>query len=154
MEVKELNILALDLATRTGWAEQVGKEKDYGSVDFSVGRGESPGIRFLKMRKWLTDKHVRGAYELVIYEQPHHRGGAATMVCVGLACEVQAFAAMHHLDLTNVHTATLKKWATGNGRASKEDMVRTAVSLGYQPMNDDEADAIHLLRYAKEKFGI
>lgn len=35
----------------------------------------------------------------------------------------------------------LKKWATGNGGASKEEMTARARDFGFRPSNDDEADA-------------
>jgi crossover junction endodeoxyribonuclease RuvC len=45
-----------------------------------------------------------------------------------------------------VAPSTLKKYATGDGRADKLAMVAAAQSLGYRPVNDDEADAA-LLRH-------
>lgn len=45
---------------------------------------------------------------------------------------------------------TLKKYATGYGRASKEDMVEYARDLYPEVANHDEADAIHLAKYVSE----
>ena len=49
-----MKILALDLATLTGWASSVGRTS--GVQVFDVRRGESPGMRFLRCRAWLRDK--------------------------------------------------------------------------------------------------
>lgn len=54
-----------------------------------------------------------------------------------------------------VNVATLKKWATGNGRATKLDMVNACVSrYNHRPKNDDEADAMHLYHYYLRKHRI
>lgn len=46
---------------------------------------------------------------------------------------------------------SLKKFATGNGHAEKDDMINTAIGFGYRNLPDgadDLADAFHLARYA------
>jgi crossover junction endodeoxyribonuclease RuvC len=48
------------------------------------------------------------------------------------------------LDIVEVPPSSLKLAATGNGNASKDDMVAAAVAAGATPRNDDEADAWHL----------
>jgi len=93
-----------------------------------------------------------GKIDIIVYEQAHHRGGAATAVCVGLITEVQAFAAEHDIELMPVHTATLKKFATGSGRADKKDMVQAAQKRGWNPQDHNEADAALLLEYALNEF--
>jgi len=53
------------------------------------------GILFLKTRKWMQDmlqRHVipyGDAENIVVYEQAHFRGGAATELCVGLQTRAQ-----------------------------------------------------------------
>ncbi len=150
-----MNILALDMATRTGWASNVFGRRS-GVIEFALKRGESPGMRFLRCRVWLNEmwKLFEGQLELIVYEQAHHRGGAATACCVGLVTEVQAFAAEHNIELMPVHTATLKKWATGNGRANKADMIQEAEARGWNPQDDNEADAQLLLEYGLNEMRI
>lgn len=92
--------------------------------------------------------NLLGNIDLIVYEQAHHRGGAATACCVGLVSTVQAFAAEHRAELMPVHTAELKKWATGKGNAGKPEMIKAAKGRGWDPDDDNEADAALLLEYA------
>lgn len=143
-----MKILALDLATKTGWCA----DSLSGVQTFDVKRGESPGMRFLRCRAWLAEMYALVPnLSVLVYEQAHHRGGAATACCVGLVTVVLEFAAKSKLELMPVHTATLKKWATGNGRAGKPDMIKAAIQRGYKPIDDNEADACLLYEYAKEQ---
>lgn len=144
-----LNILSLDTATKTGWATNIHGRRS-GVTEFALKRGESPGMRFLRCRSWLNEMWslLGGEIDVIVYEQAHHRGGAARAVCVGLVTEVQAFAAEHNIELMPVHTATLKKFATGSGRANKVDMIQAAKDRGWDPQDDNEADAALLLEYA------
>jgi crossover junction endodeoxyribonuclease RuvC len=49
------------------------------------------------------------------------------------------------IPYVEIKPTSLKKWATGNGRASKTEMVAAAQAAGADIANDDEADA-YLLR--------
>lgn len=148
-------VLGLDCATKTGWClwdAAAGKRLESGVVTFTVGRGESPGLRFLRFRTWLYELVRLGTANglaLVAYEQAHHRGGAATELCVGFTTRVQEIAADNRIECATVHTGTLKKWATGSGAAGKPEMMAAAVPhLGRDPIDDNEADAVHIARWA------
>lgn len=54
------------------------------------------------------------------------------------------------LALLELPPSSLKKWSTGHGRASKDDMVRAARERKYSPRNHDEADAALLREYGLE----
>ncbi len=149
-----MNLFALDIATKTGWATNIHGRRS-GIIEFAVKRGESPGMRFLRCRAWLNEMWglLNSQIQLIVYEEAHYRGGASTAVCVGLITEVVAFSAQHDIELMSVHTATLKKFATGNGRAGKPDMIRAAMARGWAPQDDNEADAALLLEYAFKELG-
>lgn len=54
-----------------------------------------------------------------------------------------------------VNVAALKKFATGNGRATKLDMIRACEDkYNYRPRTDDEADAFWVFRYYCHKYRI
>ena len=146
-------ILALDLATRTGWAiVRDGRVVESGVQDFTKRRGESNGLLFLRARKWLS-KFADHRPDLVAYEAAHFRGGAATEICVGLQTRAQEQAAEWGVESAPVPTGTLKKWATGKGGADKAAMIAWAASkLGRQPEDDNEADAVAVGLWAAETY--
>ncbi len=147
-----MNIFALDLATKTGWSTNIHGRRT-GVIEFPIKRGESPGMRFLRCRAWLNEmwKLLGGQVDVICYEQAHHRGGAATACCVGLITELLAFAAEHNIEIMPVHSATLKKFATGSGKANKKEMIKAAEQQGWNPQDDNEADACLLLEYAMDE---
>lgn len=155
-----LRVLALDCASKTGWA--VGERDaaaqrrliDSGVQEFDLRRGESAGLRFLRFRAWLRElRSVAGPFNLVIFEQAHHRGGAATELCVGMTTRAQEFAAEMGAEHASLHTATLKKATTGRGNAEKSDMIQAAQEVwGRRPADDNEADALCLLKYAIDNY--
>jgi len=149
-------ILALDLATKTGWAAMAPGwlAPERGVQEFALGRGESPGMRFIRFRAWLEALATYLNPRLVVFEQTHMRGGAATEIAIGFSTRVQEIAASLGAEHAAVHTATLKKHATGNGRADKAAMTEAAERRwGLRPQDDNEADALAVLAYAIDSYG-
>lgn len=144
-----MRTLALDMGSRCGWAIGNADEVTSGVWDIVPRRGESPGMRYLHLRAQLQT--VRAAYPdlaTVFYEQAHHRGGAATEYAVGCVATVQAWCAEHGIEHAAVHSATIKKHATGKGNAPKDAVMTAMRSRGFAPADDNEADALALLDWA------
>ncbi len=144
-----MNILALDCATRTGYAFQIDGKTESGVQDFSKKRGESGnGLLFLRFRAWLNNNFKNCNIKVISFEQAHHRGGSATEICVNLTGRVQEFAAEIGAEYMGVHTATIKKYAIGKGKADKEAMIEWFTrKFNRVPIDDNEADAMALLEY-------
>ena len=149
-----MKILSLDLGTRCGWACRPGTGRIYSGVqDFSLKRGESSGLRFLNFDVWLTAMLVLHEPKLVVYEQAHHRGGPATACLVGMAGILQKVCAAYNSECVPIHTATLKKFATGSGRASKEDMIAKAEEVfNIKVIDDNQADALMMLSWGIKEY--
>lgn len=151
-------ILAFDCATTTGWATNRDGVQS-GTQKFELRRGSSPGMRFLEFNKWVERMICLTNPSLLAFEQAHHRGGAATEVCVGFTTRIIEAAARHDIEHIAVHDKTIKKFATGNGNCGKPAM-QNAASVRYphyQPHQDegaDEADALCLLSYCISEFNI
>lgn len=155
-------MLALDMATATGWAllDERGVVTS-GVQTFPTKRGESPGMRWLRFGAWVREL-VRlgglGAGDVIAYEQPLgvHRGGAAAQVAHGLTTKVQEIAADLGLELACVGPAALKKHATGKGNAKKPQMIEAARArwAGQAIEDDNQADALLVLAWALEDLGV
>ncbi len=141
-----MNRWAFDLATETGWAIS-GDPTITGTFDLSPRRGDSAGMRFVYLRARLNELlQAFGKPDLVIFEQAHHRGGPATQVGVGLMTHLMSWCCEQGIEYRAVHSATLKKQATGSGRADKDAMCAAASKVaGVAITNDNQADAILLL---------
>ncbi len=154
--MSNVTILALDLGRSTGWAVLQNGIVTIGTQEFPDKRGESPGMLYLRFGGWLEQMYeiMMKKLGLVIYEQAHHRGGAATQVAVGLTTKVLEFCAKYEIQCMTVHTSTLKKVSTGNGAANKDRMMEAARAKGHSPANHDEADAVLALEYARDEIGV
>lgn len=152
------NILALDIATHTGFAHSNGIS---GMQDFALKRGDSPGMRLLYFRSWLINFLDKAPTDLVVYEQSgRHLSQAATHVCHGLIGIAELVVAEREkagqeIVITSAAPMELKKFVMKefNGGAkrkmTKERMI-LAVETTWQDVkieSDDHADAILLLWY-------
>lgn len=152
---KEMKILALDLATNSGWASTEGDTiMVSGTVNFAIKRGESPGMLFVRFRAWLSEMLDELKPDIVGYELPHHRGGAATRVLVGMCTHLESVCASKYIEYTGVRSNILKKHATGKGRAGKEIMVAKAEEAWptISFLDDDHADAVWIADYVYSVF--
>ena len=138
-------ILALDLAKSTGFCELTdGFLVESGTV---LLEGDLTA-RFIGLREWLDQ---RLSVDVVVVERGHCRGWAPTISGIGFRTVAAIHARMRSSGFDEVHTGTLKKWATGNGKASKARMMERASELAGRDIKcDDEADAICLAFYSWE----
>lgn len=151
-------ILALDLGTKTGWA--YGAPRGFiecGTVDFGgkEGRFEGGGMRYLKFRRWIAETiRVERITEVVFEEVHRHIGVAAAHAYGGFLGQLTAYCEEVVVPYSSIAVGTIKKFATGNGAAKKDKMIAAAEALGYKVVDDNAADALHLLRcyVAKNNF--
>lgn len=154
-----MEILALDLATKTGWAYRESGKIISGVEDFSVAKHDDPAMRFVKLKDWLL-ANIYFDDLTVFYEQPHKGGGRGAEFLIGMVVVVKMLCAEHGVSYDKVETKTLKFEAAGHGNASKDDMILSANgvmnlgSSGFQRKitDDNEADAICLLAYAESQY--
>ena len=147
-------ILAQDLGTQTGWAlrTDVG-DIISGSASFKPGRFEGGGMRYLRFRRWLTDVQTSQQDDLgaVFFEEVRrHAGVDAAHAYGGFLATLTAWCEHHCIPYSAIPVGTIKKHATGKGNADKAAMVAAVRALGYEPEDDNEADAIALLDFVIE----
>ncbi len=147
-----MKILALDLGATLGWAVVKDPEcrvLNYGEVRFNGDRG----YRLWRFQDWLHRKVYEFSPDVLIFERPFCRGLHATRSLWGMAGVAEAEAHGQGVTSLDIVPTTLKKWATGSGRADKELMIQAAEVLIYpdeRTLREHEADAIILGLYAAE----
>lgn len=146
-----MNILALDNGSRSGWASEINGQRNSGVQCFGVHPGDTPGWRYIRFNVWLYKWREKNL-DLVAYERPipFHNSGASAEVAFGFSTRIEEFCSRHNIRRMLVSPSTLKKWATGNGRAKKPQMVKAAQILKPGIVDDNEADALWLLNFAVE----
>lgn len=151
--------LALDLGTHLGWALQHSDGRvESGVEDFSPDKHEQDGLRFLRFRAWLHDVKVRleaGGEELALirYERINFAMPGqvyASHVYGANWGTLTAWAEHHKIEYEGIYPTTIKKYVTGSGRASKDQVKRAVRALGFNPATHDEADALALLALTME----
>ncbi len=146
-------ILALDLATQTGWACEGSGVITSGTVGFKGrDRYEGGGMRYLRFRKWLREMIELGKPELVVYEEVRrHMSTDAAHVHGGLLAVMQAELEAKEIPYTGIPVGTVKKVATGKGNASKDEMIAAAKAKWPREniVDDNQADALWILEAGK-----
>ncbi len=144
-------ILALDLGTTTGWALRSSDGAiTSGSAGFRPQRFEGGGMRFLRFKRWLAElKDMTGGIHALYFEEVRrHVSTDAAHAYGGFLATLTAWCEHHQIPYKGVPVGTIKKHATGKGNASKDDVLSAIRALGHAPADDNEADALALLRWA------
>lgn len=150
-----MNILTIDPGSHCGWASLVDGRIESGVQNFSLKRGESKGIRFLRFNTWLVGMLELVKPHVVVYEMAHFRGGHATEILVGMTTRIEQFCEERGIEYSSVHSGTLKKQICGKGNANKKEVMMAVKKIYNREVSgDDEADALALLDYAIKEFSI
>jgi len=144
-------LLALDLGQQTGWAlHQASGLITSGTQGFKPGRFEGGGMPLLRFAAWLSELHgTAGPLAIVVFEEVRaHKGTAAAHTYGAFLGQLSAWCESHGVAYQGVPVATIKKHATGKGNAGKDLVIAAMQMLGYQPADDNEADALAILHWA------
>ena len=156
-------VLALDIATQTGWAlgpvpaapvtplevaaGALASTPESGTRSFD-GKG---GQFFNNFAGWVGAMLTRHEPAFLIYEAPvlPARTQIATLRRLyGMVAVVEVVArCWPETQVFEVPLQLIKKHATGNGRAKKSAMIAAAKRMGWKPKDDNEADALWLWDY-------
>jgi Holliday junction resolvasome RuvABC endonuclease subunit len=133
-------ILALDIATKTGWKTATAS----GVWDLKPNRGESEGMRVVRFKSKVKEIIVLEGITLVSYERPAGIHKSSIMVASQMVGVLLDLCIELNVDVACYSANEIKKFATGKGNAGKPLMIQAAIDLGFNPKDDNEADAIHL----------
>ncbi|MDA0782396.1 MAG: hypothetical protein O2942_09065 [Proteobacteria bacterium] len=141
-------ILALDLGTNTGWAacDETGSTTS-GTIHFKTNRFEGGGMRYLKFKRWLTEikQSLDGIDEVYFEEVRRHLGVDAAHAYGGFMAHLTCWCEHHQIPYQGIPVGTIKRHIAGKGNANKQDVINAVKALGFNPIDDNEADSIALL---------
>lgn len=147
-----MRILALDPATKCGWAHSSGAS---GTWDLSVRRDESGGMRLIRLRGKLNEIQQSAGVDLVAFEAARHcaPGMQGAIVCQAeLQAVIKLWCEENNIEYRGYSPTEIKKHATGKGNANKSLMIQAAgLRLGWLGTDDNEADALWLLDLVKRQ---
>lgn len=126
--------VGIDQATHCGWAvlDETGTRVASGVWDLSIRKGEGAGMRFVRFTGHLLtlcrSLFLDADNCLVFYEESFAGANNASEIAGGLIGVIQLQCETKRIPYAAIHYGTVKKWATGTGRASKLRMVQAANS--------------------------
>lgn len=152
-------ILALDLATTTGWALHAAGVLTSGSQDFARYKGSSSraaehvGEPFAKFGRWVRERIRDDKPTVIVYERSgFFKSMAAVDTSKGLRGVLLAYAAAYGVRVECYAPSQVKLFWTGSGRAKKPEMIAaTLARAGVRAVDDNESDAIALLELHRSK---
>jgi len=117
-----------------------------GTESFKPGRFEGGGMRYLRLRRWLTELKATtepdGIEAIYFEEVRRHAGVDAAHAYGGFLATLTAWCEHHRIAYSGVPVGTIKKHATGNGNAGKAAMIAAVAARGHSPADDNEVDAL------------
>jgi len=146
------DILALDLATNTGWC--CGKPTDANPEfgHFTIPpTGDDVGRFGLTFAAWLKGVVIARRPELLIFEAPilpKKTQPMTTRKLMGLAVLTEMIARSQNVRCREGRASSVKKHFTGYGHAKKVDTIEICRRYGWRVTTDDEADACALWAFA------
>ena len=145
-------ILALDLGGQLGYAWlPADGHPVYGTWDLTQGAGGRRSyVPAYNLKRLLETEVPKNGFNHIAFEETFAQGEAKLRLD-SLQTIVAVYCIEHGLDWSRVAASSLKKFATGDGRCGKEQMVNAArdfFSIRHKPMTYDEADALCVLAWA------
>lgn len=152
-----VNILALDLGTKTGYAL---RRRDgrmvHGTEEFTPRASWGPGQKWLRFRSWLSATITEHSITQIAFEDVKRHGPGQVLAAHaygGFRAMLEMVADQHRVSLVPFGVGQIKKHWTGSGVAKKDDMLMQAKVRGFAAVDDNNADALAILHLAiaKEK---
>jgi Holliday junction resolvasome RuvABC endonuclease subunit len=151
--MKNKKILALDLGAKTGWAIKSQNQITSGTIEFKPSRFEGGGMRYLRFQKWLEEiNQTTNGIDLVYFEEVRrHIGVDAAHAYGGFLAYLTSWCEEKEIPYLGIPVGTIKKHITSKGNAGKSEVINEIKKLGFNPSDDNEADALALLNLIIKK---
>ena len=132
-----MKVLALDIATKTGWS----LPDMAGTYDASFAGYD--GAKFAVFSAWLANMIDEHNPDIIAIESPFMRG-AHTRLLFGLVAVAHMVAHFHKKTATERSIKAIKTFATGKHNATKAEVFQAIKDKDFNPLDDNQADAIAL----------
>lgn len=146
-------VWGIDLGTTTGYAIRRGDDV----LAIGARRFSSSDARFAEAYEFFCKTAWKFQPSWVYYEDVR-RHPSATQANVYCGMRGVLFAALgaeaQQAAVVPVAVGTLKKFATGNGKAEKAEMVHAAALRWHYDLTHDEADALWVSEFGVQEVGM
>lgn len=158
-----ISILSLDPATTTGFAYYDGKKDKNGNVFKHIKSGvwycgkslldESYDMRIIRLEHQLNEIKKNNKLDLVVFEAARNatkNSQRALVTQAELQGVIKRWCMLHKIPYQGFSPSAIKKFATGNGNAKKELVVKAAKEKFKVKKieTNDQADALCLIHLA------
>lgn len=144
-------LLALDLGTTTGWAlRSCDSRIASGVLSLQPSRYDGGGMRYLRFRNWLGQvRRDTGPIGAIHFEAVRrHAGTDAAHVYGGLLATLTSWCEETGVPYQGVPVGTIKRFVANKGNADKQAVITAVRQRGFNPVDDNEADALAILLWA------
>lgn len=149
-EISMLNILAIDQASKCGWATKNG----HGTWNLTTMKDESSGMKMLRFRAKLKEICELEQINLIAYERVSGQHKSSIIHAAKMVSVIEVFCEENGIAYRAYSATEVKKFATGKGNAGKPLMVAAAASkYGYTGGDDNVADALHIYHLSVSDLG-
>ena len=143
-----MTLLALDLGANLGFAIYKGEKFISGTKKLGTSK-EKFGARFHEFRTWLLKIIEKHNIDAIYFERVHgHKGVEAAHCYGGFMYMLASVCFQRNIPCNGLKVQEIKKFMTGKGNATKDEMIAAAKRKGFNPETDDEADAIAIMLLA------
>lgn len=148
-----MRILALDLATRLGWAYGDTSQDPVSGWQQLPKTGEDVGRFAVAYHDFMRSILPEADPEVIVMEEPMATTAgrstlSTTLKLQGLCYHTELYGAMKGIPVRQVHSSAWKKSFCGTGRVSKKmrpyPPITACAALGWQVVDDNQADALAL----------
>lgn len=152
MDIPLPKILALDVATKTGWAVGYNSPEDitYGTKHFTDVHHF--GALGAALSGFIADMVHDHRPDIIAMEKPWLMRNNVARRLNGMCFMVEVVAHNLGIPFREFAPMSIKKHWVGSGRADKKQMLAAAKLRGYLPEDDNQADAIALLDLTVQEY--
>ncbi len=136
--MSNIKILAIDQATKAGWAT----ENNSGVWDLKIKKDQSAGFKWLKFREHLDDICKKENINFIVYERVAGFHKPALVHAAKLVAIIEVYCEENNIKNEQYSATQIKKHATNKGNCGKPEMMLAYFKKwGIKPIDDNECDA-------------